>query len=89
MRVRPGDGVGALVIIGNIHFALIGGIFAWLIPEIPLPVSAAIGFLARFGPTVFNGVVMLAYFNWLKLQDMDGGPSVCHGVLPRRHMVLH
>ncbi len=50
----------ALIIICNIPFALIGGIFALLLTGIPLSVSAAIGFIALFGQAVLNGVVMVA-----------------------------
>ena len=53
----------ALIIISNIPFALIGGIFALLITGIPLSVSAAIGFIALFGQAVLNVVVMVSYIN--------------------------
>ena len=56
----------ALLILLNIPFALIGGIFALLFTGIPLSVSAAIGFIALFGQAVLNGVVMVAYFNQLR-----------------------
>jgi len=46
----------ALLIIANIPFAMIGGIFALLITGIPLSVSAAIGFIALFVQAVLNGV---------------------------------
>src|SRR5512147_750544 len=60
----------ALLIILNIPFALIGGIFALLITGIPLSVSAAIGFIALFGQAVLNGVVMVAHFNQLREAGM-------------------
>lgn len=50
----------ALIIICNIPFALISGIFALLLTGIPLSVSAAIGFIALFGQAVLNGVVMVS-----------------------------
>src|SRR5207248_9023472 len=56
----------ALLILLNVPFALIGGIFALLLTGIPLSVSAAIGFIALFGQAVLNGVVMVSYFNQLR-----------------------
>ncbi|MBK7646258.1 MAG: efflux RND transporter permease subunit [Betaproteobacteria bacterium] len=78
----------ALIIICNIPFALIGGIFALLISGIPLSVSAAIGFIALFGQAVLNGVVMVSYINQLKLQGMDAYQSVFQGALSRLRTVL-
>jgi heavy metal efflux system protein len=63
----------ALLILLNVPFALIGGIFALLLTGIPLSVSAAIGFIALFGQAVLNGVVMVSYFN--QLRDSGTGPA--------------
>lgn len=78
----------ALIIICNIPFALIGGIFALLISGIPLSVSAAIGFIALFGQAVLNGVVMVSYINQLKLQKLDDYQAVFQGALSRLRTVL-
>jgi cobalt-zinc-cadmium resistance protein CzcA len=50
----------ALVILGNIPLAAVGGIVALYVTGIPLSVSAAIGFIALFGQAVLNGVVMVS-----------------------------
>ena len=78
----------ALIIICNIPFALIGGIFALLLSGIPLSVSAAIGFIALFGQAVLNGVVMVSYFNQLKQQGMATYQVVFKGALSRLRTVL-
>ncbi len=78
----------ALIIICNIPFALIGGIFALLISGIPLSVSAAIGFIALFGQAVLNGVVMVSYINQLKQQKLDSYQAVFQGALSRLRTVL-
>ena len=78
----------ALIIICNIPFALIGGIFALLLSGIPLSVSAAIGFIALFGQAVLNGVVMVSYFNQLKQQGMDSYQVVFQGAMSRLRTVL-
>ncbi|HSQ04955.1 MAG TPA: efflux RND transporter permease subunit, partial [Burkholderiales bacterium] len=78
----------ALLIILNIPFALIGGIFALLITGIPLSVSAAIGFIALFGQAVLNGVVMVAHFNQLKNAGASPEHAVVQGSLTRLRTVL-
>ena len=78
----------ALIILCNIPFALIGGIVALLLTGIPLSVSAAIGFIALFGQTVLNGVVMVSYINQLKKQGLDAYQAVFQGALSRLRTVL-
>lgn len=78
----------ALVIICNIPFALIGGIFALLLTGIPLSVSAAIGFIALFGQAVLNGVVMVSYIKQLRQEGLDVYQSVFRGALSRLRTVL-
>jgi heavy metal efflux system protein len=78
----------AALILLNIPFALIGGIFALLVTGIPLSVSAAIGFIALFGQAVLNGVVMVAYFNQLRNSGMPAEQAVVHGSLVRMRTVL-
>jgi len=78
----------ALLILLNVPFALIGGIFALLATGIPLSVSAAIGFIALFGQAVLNGVVMVSYFN--QLRELGSAPidAVTNGALVRLRTVL-
>ncbi len=78
----------ALIIISNIPFALIGGVFALLISGIPLSVSAAIGFIALFGQAVLNGVVMVSYINQLRQQGMETYQAVFEGAMSRLRTVL-
>lgn len=78
----------ALIIISNIPFALIGGIFALLLTGIPLSVSAAIGFIALFGQAVLNGVVMVSYINQLRQEGKSAYDAVFRGALSRLRTVL-
>jgi len=77
-----------LVILLNVPFALIGGIFALLVTGIPLSVSAAIGFIALFGQSVLNGVVMVTVFNQLREAGADPAEAVLRGALTRMRTVL-
>jgi heavy metal efflux system protein len=78
----------ALLILLNVPFALIGGIFALLFTGIHLSVSAAIGFIALFGQAVLNGVVMVSYFNHLRDSGESPGAAVLKGAVTRLRTVL-
>jgi cobalt-zinc-cadmium resistance protein CzcA len=78
----------ATLIIINIPFAMIGGIFALLFTGIPLSVSAAIGFIALFGQAVLNGVVMISHFNQLASSGMPVRMAAMQGSLNRLRTVL-
>jgi cobalt-zinc-cadmium resistance protein CzcA len=52
-----------------IPMALIGGIFALYFTGTPFSVSAAIGFVALFGISAMDGIIVLTYFN----QALEGG----------------
>ncbi len=78
----------AVLIILNVPFAMIGGIFALLITDIPLSVSAAIGFIALFGQAVLNGVVMVTVFNQLRNAGATPEHAVTEGSMQRLRTVL-
>src|SRR2546427_1838627 len=73
----------SLLIVANIPFSVIGGIVALWITGIYLSVSAAIGFIALFGQSVLNGVVMVALFNELREGGMAPGEAVVSGAITR------
>ncbi len=77
-----------VLILLNVPFAVIGGIFALLLTGIPLSVSAAIGFIALFGQSVLNGVVMVSYFNQLRAEGMRPFKAVLQGALVRLRTVM-
>src|SRR5262249_5943383 len=78
----------ALLILMNVPFALVGGIFALLIVRMPLSVSASVGFIALFGVAVLNGVVMVTYFNQLRERGLGLRQAVHEGSLIRLRTVL-
>jgi len=78
----------ALLIILNVPFALIGGIFALALSAQYLSVPSSVGFIALFGVAVLNGVVMVAYFNQLVRQGMKIDEAVTKGAMLRLRPVL-
>src|SRR5437763_4446893 len=83
-----GSAKHATLILMNVPFALIGGIFALQLTGINLSVSAAIGFIALFGQAVLNGVVMVSYFNQLREEGLGTVRAVINGALVRLRTVL-
>ncbi len=78
----------ALLILSNIPFAMIGGVFALWISGEYLSVPASVGFIALLGIAVLNGVVMVSYFNLLEAQGMDKLSLVVEGAKRRLRPVL-
>src|SRR4051812_5902281 len=78
----------SLLIIANIPFSVIGGILALWLTGIYLSVSAAIGFIALFGQSVLNGVVMVALFNDLRQHGKSPEEAVTSGAIMRLRTVL-
>jgi cobalt-zinc-cadmium resistance protein CzcA len=78
----------AALVLLNVPFALIGGIVALFVMHIPLSVSAAIGFIALFGQSVLNGVVMISAFNQLREGGVAAESAVYQGSLVRMRTVL-
>jgi cobalt-zinc-cadmium resistance protein CzcA len=56
--------------------ALIGGIFALFLSGTPFSVSAAIGFVALFGISAMDGIIVIAFFNRLIEGGMDRAQAV-------------
>ncbi|MBL8954805.1 MAG: efflux RND transporter permease subunit [Myxococcaceae bacterium] len=52
--------VGLLIGV-NVPFAVVGGVVALWLRDIPFSVSAGIGFIALFGVAVLNGLVLVAF----------------------------
>jgi len=78
----------ALLILSNIPFAMIGGVFALWISGEYLSVPASVGFIALLGIAVLNGVVMVSYFNQLEAQGMEMLTIVVEGAKRRLRPVL-
>ena len=78
----------AALILINVPLALIGGFVALWVFDIPLSVSAAIGFIALSGQAVLNGVVMLSVFQQLQAQGWAVVDAVTHGSMQRLRTVL-
>jgi len=78
----------AALILGNVPFALVGGIVAlWLSGEY-LSVPASVGFIALLGIAVLNGLVLVSHFNYLHGVGMPVEQLVREGAQRRLRPVL-
>ncbi len=78
----------AALILANLPFALIGGVAALWLRDINLSVSAAVGFIALFGISVQNGVILVTEFNRLRDDGLPLLEAVRRGTLDRLRPVL-
>jgi cobalt-zinc-cadmium resistance protein CzcA len=78
----------AVLIILNIPFALIGGIVALKLAGLHLSVAAMIGFIALFGVSVQNGLIMVSRFNALRQEGMPLEAAIRQGAEDRLRPVL-
>ena len=78
----------ATLVLSNIPFAMIGGVFSlWLSGEY-LSVPASVGFIALLGIAVLNGVVMVTYFNQLRALGLSLAEVVVEGAKRRLRPVM-
>ncbi len=71
-----------------VPFALVGGVVGLILNNLPFSISAGVGFIALSGIAVLNGVVLVNYFNQLKLEGYSGKELVVKGTLIRLRPVL-
>ncbi len=66
-----GSIIQSIMIFTAIPLSAIGGIVALYLRGMPFSISAGIGFIALFGVSVLNGIVLIGYFNQLKKEGMQ------------------
>ena len=78
----------SLVVLVNLPFALVGGVLVLFIADIPLSVSATVGFIALLGLAVENGVVLVSFFNHLLARGRSVSEAVQEGCMLRVRPLL-
>ncbi len=77
-----------LLVFSGIPFALTGGLVALWLRDIPMSISAAVGFIALSGVAVLNGLVMISFIRSLREEGMSLDKAVREGALTRLRPVL-
>jgi cobalt-zinc-cadmium resistance protein CzcA len=78
----------ALIIFTGVPLALTGGVFALWVREMPLSISAGVGFIALSGIAVLNGLVMLSFIRQRLEETGELINSIVDGALTRLRPVL-
>jgi cobalt-zinc-cadmium resistance protein CzcA len=78
----------ALLVFSGVPLALTGGIAALLLRELPLSISAGVGFIALSGVAVLNGLVIIAFIERLRAEGKPLLEAVHDGALTRLRPVL-
>ncbi|MDZ3829590.1 CusA/CzcA family heavy metal efflux RND transporter [Pseudomonas monsensis] len=77
-----------LLVFTGIPFALTGGVMALWLRDIPLSISAGVGFIALSGVAVLNGLVMIAFIRNLREEGRSLAEAINVGALTRLRPVL-
>ncbi|KGD66066.1 cobalt/zinc/cadmium efflux RND transporter permease [Alcanivorax nanhaiticus] len=78
----------ALIIFTGVPLALTGGVLSLWLRDMPLSISASVGFIALSGVAVLNGLVMIAFIRDLWHEQGDLMKAIVEGALIRLRPVL-
>ncbi|ADE14812.1 heavy metal efflux pump, CzcA family [Nitrosococcus halophilus Nc 4] len=77
-----------LLVFTGVPFALTGGVLGLWLREIPLSISAGVGFIALSGIAVLNGLVMITFIRLLRGQGLALEEAIRQGALTRLRPVF-
>ncbi len=77
-----------LIVFTGIPFALTGGVLALYLRDIPLSISAGVGFIALSGVAVLNGLVMISFIRQLIAEGKPIDTAIQEGSLSRVRPIL-
>jgi heavy metal efflux system protein len=78
----------ALLLLGNVAMAPVGGLLALLFTGTHFSVSSGVGFLALFGVSVQTGVIMLEYINQLRARGHSIENAAVDGAVLRLRPIM-
>lgn len=78
----------SVIIFTGIPLALTGGVLALTLRDMPLSISAAVGFIALSGVSVLNGVVMLSFIQSIRKNGTELVESIQMGASQRLRPIL-
>lgn len=77
-----------LIVFTGIPFALTGGVLALYLRDIPLSISAGVGFIALSGVAVLNGLVMITFIKGLIAEGKPLDEAIREGSMNRLRPIL-
>ncbi|ROH88088.1 CusA/CzcA family heavy metal efflux RND transporter [Pseudomethylobacillus aquaticus] len=77
-----------MMVFTGVPFAMTGGVLALWLRDIPLSISAGVGFIALSGVAVLNGLVMISFIRQLREQGSALDAAIVDGAMTRLRPVL-
>jgi cobalt-zinc-cadmium resistance protein CzcA len=78
----------AVVVLSNVLDLSMGGVWALLITGTNFSISAAVGFISLFGVAIMDGLLMISYFNQLRMTGLPVGESILTGAERRVRPIM-
>jgi cobalt-zinc-cadmium resistance protein CzcA len=78
----------SLLVFSGVPLAMTGGVVALALRDIPLSISAGVGFIALSGVAVLNGLVMISFIRSLRQEGHSLDAAIMEGALTRLRPVL-
>jgi cobalt-zinc-cadmium resistance protein CzcA len=78
----------AVVILSNVLALSLGGIWALLITGENFSISAAVGFISLFGVAIMDGLLLISYFNQLRLKGVPLQEAIMQGAEKRVRPIM-
>jgi cobalt-zinc-cadmium resistance protein CzcA len=78
----------SLLALAGIPFAVGGGIIALYVTGLAFSISAAIGFISLFGVSVMNGILIITYYNQVRVAGMGASAALFHAAEQRMRPML-
>jgi len=76
------------LLLGMLPLALLGGLLALVVRDMTFNVSSAVGFIALFGLTIKNGIIMISHINDLRKEGCPLEKAVVSGSSHRLRPIL-
>ena len=80
----------SLLVLAGIPFAIAGGVLSLYVCGLDFSISAAIGFVSLFGVSVMNNILLITYYNEVRLSGdhMPSGEAMFHAAQQRMRPML-
>lgn len=78
----------ALLVMVNLPFALIGGIYTVLFTSGIISIASLVGFITLFGIATRNGILMVSHYQNLRKEDKEFMQAIRQGAMERLNPIL-
>jgi len=82
------DLVDALLVFSNVIDLSVGGVWALFLTGTNFSISAAVGFISIFGIAIMDGLLLVSYFNHMRVQGLPLREAILQGAEKRVRPVM-